>query len=209
VAVRQDRAVRRDKRRTILDAAAPIFGDEGYERASIDAIAAAARVSKPTIYSYFGGKDELFRASVADSAVQQNADAMRVIRQLDLSPQRWRDSLRELGHRMIECRQSGCAVFLRRMLAAESARDPEVYRAVHTQATEPILEALAGRLAMLGNAGHLHVPDPALAARQFLALIGAEIDELTEHDTREAPAERIRAAVDAGVNAFLRATAAG
>lgn len=201
--------MRQDKRRVILDAAAPIFAAEGYERASIDAIAAAARVSKPTIYSHFGGKEQLFRASVADAAERRHTEATRVIRQLDPSPQRWRDSLRELGHRLVECRRSGCAVFLRRMLAAESARDPEVYRAVRTQATDPILAALAGRLAMLGDAGHLDVPDPALAARQFLALVGAEIDDLTEHDTREVPAERIRSAVDAGVSAFLRASVAG
>jgi hypothetical protein len=38
-------------------------------------------------------------------------------------------------------------------------------------------------------------------------LIGAELDELTEHDTRAVQGERITAAVDAGVRAFLRATA--
>jgi AcrR family transcriptional regulator len=196
---------RQDKRRVILDAAAPIFGNEGYERASIDAIATAAGVSKPTIYSYFGGKEQLFRASVADSAVQQNAEALQVIRQLDISADGWRESLRELGTKLVACQRSSCAAFLRRMIAAESARDPEVYRAVRLQAGDPIHEALAGRLAMLGNAGHLVVPDPALAARQFLALIGAEISELTEQDTKAVPDDVIRRAVDAGVDTFLRA----
>jgi TetR/AcrR family transcriptional repressor of mexJK operon len=198
---------RPDKRRLILDAAAPIFGNEGYERASIDAIAAAARVSKPTIYSHFGGKEQLFRASVADSAVQQNAEALQVIRQLELTTDGWRDSLLELGQRLVGCRRSDCAIFLRRMIAAESARDPEIYRAVRVQAAEPILEALAGRLAMLGNAGHLRVPDPTLAARQFLALVGAEIDDLTEHNTKPVPDDTIARAVAAGVDTFVRANA--
>ncbi len=66
----------RDRRREILDAAAPIFGEEGYERASIDAIASRAGVSKPTVYSHFGGKEQLFRESVADSAQQQNEAAL-------------------------------------------------------------------------------------------------------------------------------------
>jgi hypothetical protein len=43
------------------------------------------------------------------------------------------------------------------------------------KAATPILEVTAGRLAMLGNAGHPRVPNPALAARQFLALISTEI----------------------------------
>jgi AcrR family transcriptional regulator len=198
---------RPDKRRLILDAAAPVFGNEGYERASVDAIAAAAGVSKPTIYSHFGGKEQLFRASVADSAVQQNAEALQVIRQLDFATDGWRDSLLALGERLVGCQRSDCAIFLRRMIAAESARDPEVYRAVREQAMEPILEALAGRLAMLGNAGHLRVPDPALAARQFLALVGAEIDELTEHGTKAVPDATIAHAVAAGVDTFVRANA--
>jgi AcrR family transcriptional regulator len=198
---------RRDKRRVILDAAGPIFGDEGYERASIDAIAAAAGVSKPTIYSYFGGKEQLFRESVADSAVQQNAQVLEVIQRLDLSATGWRTSLRELGLRLVDCARTPCSLFLARMIAAETARDPEVYQVVQVKATTPILEALAGRLAMLGNAGHLTVPDPALAARQFLALIAAEIPELSEQGTRPVADERIQAAVDAGVDTFLRAHA--
>jgi hypothetical protein len=61
---------------------------------------------------------------------------------------------------------------------------------------------------MLGNAGYLHLGDPALAARQFLALISAEIPELTEHGTKKLPDKVIRRAVDAGVDTFLRANAA-
>jgi hypothetical protein len=98
-------------------------------------------------------------------------------------------------------------MFLQRMIAAESARDPQVYQAVRTRAGDPILEALAGRLAMLGNAGYLLLPDPALAARQFLALITAEIPELTEHGTKQVPDDVIHRAVAAGVETFLRAAA--
>lgn len=202
------RAPRADKRRLILDAAAPIFGNEGYERASIDAIAAAAGVSKPTIYSHFGGKEQLFRESVADSAIQQNADALAVIQRLDLSASRWRASLHELGMKLVDCQRSDCAVFLARMIASETARDPEIYRVVRERAGGPILEALAGRLAMLGNAGHLRIADPALAARQFLALISAELSELTEQGSRKVADRVVRRAVDAGVGTFLAAFAA-
>lgn len=201
------RATRPDKRRVILDAAAPIFGDEGYERASVDAIAAAAGVSKPTIYSYFGGKEQLFRESVADSAARQNEDALQVILQLDLRPDRWHASLHDLGMRLVECQRSPCAMYLQRMIAAENSRDPEVYRTVRARAADPILEALAGRLAMLGNAGYLQIPDPALAARQFLALISVEIPDLTELGTRKVADKVVRRAVGDGVDAFLRAYA--
>jgi TetR/AcrR family transcriptional repressor of mexJK operon len=203
-----ERALRPDKRRAILDAAAPIFGNEGYERASVDAIAAAAGVSKPTIYSHFGGKEQLFRESVADSAAQQNAEALQVILTLDLTTARWLASLHQLGAKLVECQRTPCAVYLRRMIAAETARDPQVYRTVRERAADPILEALAGRLAMLSNAGHLRIPDPALAARQFLALVGAQVGELTEEGHRAVPDAVLRRAVDAGVDTFVRAYAA-
>jgi AcrR family transcriptional regulator len=194
-----------DKRRVILDAAAPIFGDEGYERASVDAIAARAGVSKPTIYSYFGGKVELFRESILDSAIQQNSEAMAVIQRLDVSAQRWRAAIYDLGMKLVACQRSECAMFLHRMIASESLRDPEVFRTVQTKATAPIQEALAGRLAMLGNAGLLRIPDPLLAARQFLALVSVEISELTENGTRAVSDRAVKKAVDAGVDTFLLA----
>src|SRR3954469_9773079 len=44
----------------ILDAATTVFLREGYERASVDTIAAEAGVSKRTIYNHFRDKRELF-----------------------------------------------------------------------------------------------------------------------------------------------------
>ncbi|MFE6779435.1 TetR/AcrR family transcriptional regulator [Streptomyces sp. NPDC057702] len=52
------------KREAILRAAVAIFLREGYDRASVDAIAEEAGVSKQTIYNHFGGKERLFLAAV-------------------------------------------------------------------------------------------------------------------------------------------------
>ncbi|WEV25420.1 TetR/AcrR family transcriptional regulator [Streptomyces sp. 71268] len=52
------------KREAILQAAVEIFLREGYDRASVDAIAEEAGVSKQTIYNHFGGKERLFLAAV-------------------------------------------------------------------------------------------------------------------------------------------------
>ena len=42
------------------------FNEHGLERASVDAIAADAGVSKMTVYSNFGSKEGLFQAVVRD-----------------------------------------------------------------------------------------------------------------------------------------------
>jgi TetR/AcrR family transcriptional repressor of mexJK operon len=197
-----------DKRRAILDAAAEVFGTQGYERASIDAIAAASGVSKPTIYSHFGTKEQLFRESIAESAAEINSESMTAITALDVRSDAWRDGLYRLAAALVECQRSPCALSVQRQIHAEITRDPAVFDAVQVRAAEPIHEALAGRLAMLGNAGHLQLPDPQLAARQFLALIAAEMPERTRLGTREIDDDEVTAAVTAGVDTFLRAYAA-
>ena len=52
--------------RRILEAAQRHFNEHGLERASVDAIAAEAGVSKMTVYSNFGSKEGLFQAVVRD-----------------------------------------------------------------------------------------------------------------------------------------------
>lgn len=49
---------------TILDAATAVFAAEGFDRANMEAIAARAGITKPTLYARFGSKEGLFRAAV-------------------------------------------------------------------------------------------------------------------------------------------------
>lgn len=198
-------APRVDKRRAILDAAGPAFGESGYERASVEAIAAAARVSKPTVYSYFGGKEELFRQTMADIARQVNEASYDAVVALDVTSPAWERSLRDVALALTQCQRDGCAGALMRLVLAESRRDPEVYDLVRRTGFEPIRETLAGRLAMLANAGKLELVDPELAAQHFIALTQAELPELTACGSADPGDDIVAAAVDRGVDAFLRA----
>jgi AcrR family transcriptional regulator len=49
----------------LLDAAATVFARDGFEGATMDAVAACASTTKPTLYARFGSKDALFLAAVA------------------------------------------------------------------------------------------------------------------------------------------------
>jgi AcrR family transcriptional regulator len=55
----------------LLDAARTVFAQEGFEGASMDAIAAAGGTTKPTLYDRFGSKRQLY-----EHAVQRDADAL-------------------------------------------------------------------------------------------------------------------------------------
>ncbi len=53
-----------EKRQRIVDAATALFSRYGYKRTSIEQLASEAQLAKPTIYSYFDGKDAIFRAAI-------------------------------------------------------------------------------------------------------------------------------------------------
>ncbi|WP_107657791.1 TetR/AcrR family transcriptional regulator [Nocardia suismassiliense] len=50
----------------ILTAAQELFAERGYERATVRDIATRAGVNQALLFRYFGNKDELFRAAIAD-----------------------------------------------------------------------------------------------------------------------------------------------
>lgn len=53
-----------EKRQRIVDAATALFSRYGYKRTSVELLATEAQLAKPTIYSYFTGKDAIFRAAI-------------------------------------------------------------------------------------------------------------------------------------------------
>nr|WP_245204288.1 TetR family transcriptional regulator [Kitasatospora sp. RG8] len=63
-------------RQTIADVAIALFLERGFDRVSVAEIAAAAEVSKPTLFRYFGSKEELVLHRFADHL----GEAGRVVR---------------------------------------------------------------------------------------------------------------------------------
>jgi TetR/AcrR family fatty acid metabolism transcriptional regulator len=58
-AKRQRRSLVADKRKEILNAAIEVFAQKGYNKASINEVAAKAGVASGTVYLYFKNKDDL------------------------------------------------------------------------------------------------------------------------------------------------------
>lgn len=88
MAATRTRPTRAQTRDRILRAAGEVFISRGYDRASLDQVAAAAGLTKGAVYSSFSGKDELFFALVADRLEQRLAvvadavDGQRDLQQL-------------------------------------------------------------------------------------------------------------------------------
>ena len=70
VARRGVRMTGQERREQLLDVGRAVFAERGFDAATVEEIAERARVSKPIVYTHFGGKEGLF-AVVVDREVQQ------------------------------------------------------------------------------------------------------------------------------------------
>src|SRR5207237_4588527 len=59
-----------ERRAQLVDVGRSVFARRGYEAASVEEIAARAKVSKPIVYEHFGGKEGLY-AVVVDREIEQ------------------------------------------------------------------------------------------------------------------------------------------
>jgi TetR/AcrR family transcriptional repressor of mexJK operon len=181
-----------------------VFLRQGFAGASVDEIAAEARVSKPTIYAHFGNKEELFRRIIA--AIVE--DAQRALTEFTPLPaQDARDVVRELFEYAEVWMRSILRpdlLALRRLVIGEASRFPEVALAYYRGGPAHVEARLAARLSELDKAGYLRLTDPLVAAQQFGYLVVGPLQTQVMFVPSDlpAPADTARA-VDRGVAAFL------
>lgn len=74
----------RQTRRTVIAAATAVFVEHGFAGATIDAVAAAASVSRRTVFTAVGGKVELLKTAL-DWAITGDDDDAALVERADLS----------------------------------------------------------------------------------------------------------------------------
>ncbi len=166
-----------EKRLSIIEAAADVFVREGYSGANIDLIAAQAGVSRQTIYNHHGDKETLFMAVVRELAERSNASYFNTISTFPDHPGDLQADLAAFAVRLNRnciCNRDG--TFLRKLVQAEGERYPQLFEGWRDQGPARSWIALAARFARLAHGGHLELDDPDLAARQFVALINADLN---------------------------------
>ncbi len=163
----------RDPERTqrILEAARKHFYAHGLERASVDAIAAEAGVSKMTLYSNFGSKEGLFEAVVqdrTDRVIGGTAGAQA------LDPMQPRKALLAIGEQFLTLAREEHTLGKFRSLYGAASAHPEACRAFYRQGPERLINELAIYLKQASDAGTLVVKTPRMAADLFLAMFLGE-----------------------------------
>src|SRR4051794_5918044 len=158
------------KRRAILAAATTAFLRGGYRGTSMDEIAAAAGVSKQTVYKHFADKARLFSEIVVQTVAEASGPVLAEVRHLQESGDLEAD-LRDLARRQLALVLQPRMMQLRRLVIAEADRFPDLGRAFFEQRPDRTISALAATFERLGARGLLTVADPLLAATQYNWLI--------------------------------------
>lgn len=156
----------------ILEAAGKVFLERGFEGASIDEIAEAARAGKPTIYARFPSKEALFAAVVARKA-RKNTSPDDLAAQGSTTEER----LRALATTILERALTSETVGLMRLTVAEARRFPDLASNAHRAARARGSELVAALLGEIGKSDEMDAL-PAFAsdrlpetARRFVDLI--------------------------------------
>ncbi|MDB5509898.1 MAG: hypothetical protein JWL93_2367 [Hyphomicrobiales bacterium] len=195
---------RLSKRNSITSAAADMFLSSGFAATSIEAVAERAGVSRQTVYNCFDSKDGLFIAICGELVDEIIAPIERAAQQQpDL-----RHSLVTIGETLLSAALRPRSLALYRLIVTESARLPELGRALYMRGPRRAVLELAAYFAAEVSRGRLQMPDAEAAAEQFLGMLNGhnQLRALMGVATRPTAAER-REIAEGVADTFLRAFA--
>ena len=204
-ALEQDVGGRNDggaKRRQIMEGARSVFLGAGFDGASMNDVARAAGVSKGTLYAYFNSKEDLFEAIIRAEKAQA-AERMCAFLPDYSDP---RAMLTDFGVRLLTRMVEPSTLALSRVVIAAAEKFPNIGRAFFEAGPLYGNQRLAERLRALEQEGLIRAADPERAAWHFLDLcFSAAYKRLLFGVVDSISREEIEAAVEAGVDVFLRA----
>jgi TetR/AcrR family transcriptional regulator, mexJK operon transcriptional repressor len=152
----------------LIEIAASMFMERGFEATSVDAVAEAAGIGKATLYARYKDKGELFAAVLQrkiDRWLAENETAE------EAASGRIEDILLALARRTIAGALTPEAVAISRIVMAESGRFPGLAKRMHEQGWQCSNAAVAALLDRFAKAGQIEVEDTIVAADLFLSLV--------------------------------------
>lgn len=189
------------KRRQIIDGARGMFLAQGFDAASMGAIARAAGVSKGTLYVYFKSKEELFEAIVEEQCLQQGEQIFTFDNHAPIESE-----LKRLGEdfsRFI-ARPGGIASL--RTIIAIADRMPDLGEKFYRSGPARGIACLKRYLEDKVSEGILKPHDCEVAAAQFIDCCVSLTFKPMLFNFRGPPKdEHLRRVVDMAVRAFLAA----
>lgn len=133
----------RDRVRAILlDRAARLFADRPYGAVTVEDVAAVAGVAKGTVYSFFDGKEELFRRVLEQEHDRFHREVEGLLAEVDV---RCRENVREALHAVVHALAANPL-----LLRVLDERDTPAWLEVHRDPSARMAEAKANTNMLVG-----------------------------------------------------------
>jgi TetR/AcrR family transcriptional regulator, mexJK operon transcriptional repressor len=195
------------KHDAIAAAALVLFARDGYERTSVDAIAAEAGVSKRTVYSHYADKENLFLLALAETyGVMRDrvGDIVnRTLSDVDDVEKSLIACVREIVETISRAPERATLI---RLVISEAPHFPAI---LDLWRNRGIVTLIAAPLARLAAAGRLTVEDPSLAAEHLSALTFGQVNNKSMMGTVELTDAATDRIIVSGVSVFMRAYGPG
>ncbi len=189
------------KKQQIFEAAVRLFMRQGFGGTSVDDIAAQAGVSKQTIYSHFGSKDELFRHCVISKMDSYELNQASIDPTAPLKA-----TLLSIAEHFTQLLSSPEAVGVKQMIIAES--DAKLAELFYEAGPARMKQILTDYLREQSVRGRLKIADHYVAACQFLFMLHGEAHMCALMRVGNQPSdEQVDHYIRSCVEAFLRAYA--
>jgi TetR/AcrR family transcriptional regulator, mexJK operon transcriptional repressor len=158
---------RPSKRDLLRDAARRLFLSRGYARTSTDLLAREAGVSKPTLYAYYRGKDELLvdvLRQFFEPALPSTMPALETRDDLG-------DALRGIATSAVERLMTPDYLGLLRVIIAEAPQHAALGELYRSTVPARIMDSVADLLGAAQEHGLVRAGDPRVPARLFVGAI--------------------------------------
>ncbi|MGE8166741.1 TetR/AcrR family transcriptional regulator [Pseudomonas putida] len=190
------------KRESILEAAKSLFLSLGYANTSMDAVAAAAGVSKLTVYSHFTDKQTLFCSAVMATCQIQLPDLL--FEYPEGVPVE--EVLLNIARGFQALISSDEAVKLSRLIMSQGSQDPSFGEYFYEAGPKRVLAGMEALLRDIDARGLLRIANPLHAAEHFFCLVkGAPDYRLLLGCAGPLEGEEAEAHVREVVGVFMRA----
>lgn len=189
------------KSEAILKAAKALFLKLGYSETTMDAIAARARMTKQTVYSYYANKEVLFTAMILSLCEQKTPTGQRQI--ADNIP--FETLLTEMGLKILNLITSAEVLATTKLVISESDRYPKLSRLYYEKGTQEIVHIVAEFLDAQNKRGVVTIPNTQSAASYFLAMLKGQYYLRMILRAKPLPSEELKIAhVKETVQIFMR-----
>ncbi len=188
-----------DTEKRIIEAAALVFAELGFARATTRKIAAKADVNEVTLFRYFGNKQNLFTAVLNQHAIPPEAANLFTSNLSGNYP----DDMLNIGRFVMRLLWERREVM--RMMLCEAAHFPELQKTLG-QAPRRLRDMIAGYLKQQIELGIIKPRDPDMMAQAFLGFFfsySIALGALDEAMSLKAPDEALLAGF---VDLFVQGT---